>query len=39
MTFGLHMLQLALGTAAAQALATNNGTQYRVGNIYDTICK
>lgn len=39
MTFGLHMLQMAVGTAAAQALAKNNGTQFKVGNIYDTICK
>jgi len=39
MTFGLHMFQLTLGTAAAQALAKNNGTQYKVGNIYDAICK
>jgi len=28
---------LALGKAAAQALAKNNGTQFTVGNIYDTI--
>jgi len=28
---------MALGTAAAQALAKNNGTQFKVGNIYDAI--
>jgi len=28
---------MAVGTAAAQALAKNNGTQFKVGNIYDTI--
>jgi len=38
-TFGLHVFQLTLGTAAAQAVAQYNGTQYEVGNIYDAICK
>jgi hypothetical protein len=33
------MFQLAVGQAAATALAENNGTQYTVGNIYNTICK
>jgi hypothetical protein len=33
------MFQLAVGQAAATALAQNNGTRYIVGNIYDTICK
>jgi hypothetical protein len=33
------MFQLTLGRAAATALAQNNGTQYTVGNIHDTICK
>jgi hypothetical protein len=33
------MFQLEVGQAAATALAKNNGTQFIVGNIYDTICK
>jgi hypothetical protein len=38
-TFSLRMFQLSLGRRAAAALAQNNGTEYDVGNIHDTICK
>jgi hypothetical protein len=39
LTHNFQLFQLALGEAAASALAQNNGTRYTVGNIYDTICK
>jgi hypothetical protein len=35
----MYLFQLVLGTAAANALAANNGTKYQVGSIYETICK